>query len=161
MDILIDKPAHLKGYALHRIVEQHQAGNPALWADEGSQLRIRPRDAEATVYDEGKLLGFSLTACVALRDKDKRHQCLPVSDWRGRKEWFEKQADKHGFEIIGVHIEGQMQKVEAHANRHFSIDATQFAGLLRVTDPVAFSNVMQNGVGRVGRAFGMGMLVVS
>jgi hypothetical protein len=62
MDILIDKPARIQGYALHRMVEQYQQGRPALWADEGTQLRIRPRDAEPPRYETGKLLGFTTTA---------------------------------------------------------------------------------------------------
>jgi hypothetical protein len=30
MDILIDKPPRIRGYALHRIVEQYRQGKPAL-----------------------------------------------------------------------------------------------------------------------------------
>jgi hypothetical protein len=159
MDIVIDKPARLKGYALHRIVEQYQQGGPALWADEGEQLRIRPQDAQVQGYDAGKLLAFTVMACVALRD-GRRHRYLPVDDWRSRREWFDKEAAKHGFQILGVHIVGGMQKVETHDGRRFSLDATEFTGLLQVKDPAAFAQCLLKGVGRVGKAFGLGMLIV-
>jgi CRISPR-associated protein Cas6/Cse3/CasE subtype I-E len=159
MDIVIDKPAMLSGYALHRIVEQHQQGNPALWADEGAHLRIRPQDAVVPAYTQGHLLVFTVIACVALRD-GRKHRYLPVSDWRGRRAWFDNEASKHGFQILGVHVKGAMRKVQTHDGRCFSLDATEFTGLLSVTDSQAFARCLQKGVGRVGKAFGLGMLIV-
>lgn len=160
MDIVIDKPARLTGYALHRIVEQHQNGQPALWADEGTRLRIRPRDAAAPRYESGKLLGFTVNACVALKKKH-RHAYLPLADWRGRKTWLEAQGVKHGFQLLGVHVTPKMMPVETHDGRHFRIDSTEFVGLLRVTEPDRFSLALQNGIGRVGKAFGLNMLIVA
>lgn len=159
MDILIDKPPSVRGYALHRIVQMAQAGRPALWADEGSQVRIRPTDAAPPRYEAGKLLAFTTTACVALRSGGK-HRYLPVNDWRGRRAWFEKEAAKHGFEILGVHVAGGMRKIEAHDGRRFTVDATEFTGLLRVVDADAFANCLTHGLGRVGNAFGLNLLIV-
>ena len=113
MDILIDKPPRVRGYALHRIVEQFRQGKPALWADEGAQLRIRPCEAQPPAHPAGTLLGFTTTACVALRD-----------------------------------------------GRRFTVDATEFTGLLRVTEPEAFARCLVNGIGRVGKAFGLNLLIV-
>jgi CRISPR-associated protein Cas6/Cse3/CasE subtype I-E len=159
MDIVIDKPARLRGYALHRIVAQHLDGKPALWADEGTRLRIRPVDAQAPAYEVGKLLAFTTTACVALRS-GRRHRYLPTQDWRGRREWLDKEAATHGFEIVGVHITGAMQRVQSHDGRNFTVDATEFTGLLRVTDTAAFARCLTHGIGRVGKAFGLGMLCI-
>jgi hypothetical protein len=159
MDVLIDKPPRLRGYALHRIVEQYLGGKPGLWADEGTQLRIRPRDAVPPSYELGKLLAFTTTACVAFRD-GRSHKYLPLADWRGRRDWFHKQAVRHGFEVVGLHVSGGMQQVETHDGRKFSVDATEFTGLLRVVDPSAFGQCLVNGVGRVGKAFGLNMLIV-
>lgn len=159
MDILIDKPPRLRGYALHRIVEQHQQGLPALWADEGNQLRIRPRNATPPAYEAGKLLGFTVTACVAYKNHG-RHRYYPAADWRSRKDWLERKAAQHGFEVLGVHVEPGMARVEAHDGRKFSLDSTQFTGLLRVTDPVRFAKVLTQGVGTTGSAFGLNLLIV-
>ncbi len=159
MDIVIDKPSRIRGYALHRIVEQLQQGKPALWADEVSQVRIRPHDAVPPQYEVGKLLAFTTTACVAFSSGHK-HKYLPLADWRGRKMWLDKQAQKHGFELLGVHVSGGMQEVETHDRRKFTIDATEFTGLLRVLDPAAFANCLVKGIGKVGKAFGLNLLIV-
>ena len=159
MDILIDKPTRVRGYAVHRIVEALQAGKPALWADEGSQVRVRPSDATPPTFEVGKLLGFTTTACVVVGNK-RRHQYLPLSDWRSRRAWLEREGIKHGFDIVGVHVTGGMQQVETHDGRKFSVDATEFTGLLKVTEPAAFGRCLVHGVGRVGKAFGLNLLIV-
>jgi len=158
MDVLINKPARLRGYSLHRVVEQHQQGKPALWADEGEQLRIRPRDAQAPAYAPGTLLGFMTKACVAYGNK---HRYLPLSDWRGRRAWLEQQGAKHGFTVEGVHVHAGMERIQTHDGRDFTIDATEFTGLLRVTDSEAFARCLVNGVGKVGKAFGLNLLIVN
>lgn len=157
MDILIDKPPRIKGYALHRMVAEHQQGRPALWADEGTQLRIRPRDASPPVYEPGKLLAFTTKACVAF---GSRHRYLPVEDWRGRREWMTARATRLGFELVALHVRGGMETVEAHDGRRFTVDATEFTGLLRVTDSAAFAQCLLHGIGKVGKAFGLNLLVV-
>lgn len=159
MDVVIDKPANLQGYALHRIVEQYQNGVPALWADEGTRLRIRPTNSKPPAYEAGNLLGFTLTACVEFKSGGK-HRYLPLSDWQGRREWLEKKAAKHGFEILGVHVSPKMRNIEAHDGRTFRIDATEFVGLLRVIDSELFGNCLVSGVGKVGKAFGLNLLIV-
>ncbi len=157
MDTLISKPNQLRGYALHRLVAQHQNGQPALWRDEGEAVRIRPRDAAQPAYMTDQLLGFVTLACVSF---GRNHRYLPLADWRGRKAWLEAQGVKHGFTVVGVHVEGGMQTVSTHDGRNFTIDATQFTGLLRVTNPQQFDACLSHGVGKVGKAFGLNLLVV-
>ena len=157
MDVLIDKPAKLKGYALHRLVEQYQQGKPALWADEGTQVRIRPRDAVVPQHEAGKLLGFMTKACVAYGDE---HRYLPLGNWRGRRTWLQEQGAKHGFEVLGVHVQAGMETVETHDGRKFTVDATHFSGLLRVTNSEKFAKCLVNGIGKAGKAFGLNLLVV-
>lgn len=159
MDILIEKPPRVRGYALHRLVAQVQQGKAVLWADEGAQVRIRPRDATPPSYEAGKLLGFTVRACVSYSNKNK-HRYLPLDDWRGRRAWFEEKAALNGFEVVGVHTHGAMELVEAHDGRRFTVDATEFTGILKVTDTAAFAKCLVTGLGKVGRAFGLGMLIV-
>lgn len=159
MDILIDKPARVRGYALHRLVEQHQNGVSALWADEGQQVRIRPRNQDAPSFEVGKIIGFTVKACVAFSSGNK-HKYLPTDDWRGRRQWLEKRATKCGFEVVGVHVSGGMQPIETHDGRRFTVDATEFTGLLKVTDLTAFQNCYLNGISKVGKAFGLNMIVI-
>ncbi len=159
MDILIDKPPRIRGYALHRLVEQYQRGAPALWADEGQQVRIRPRNQEPPPLAVGKLFGFTVTACVAYSSGNK-HKYLPITDWRGRKRWLEERAAKCGFEVVGVHVSGGMQTIETHDGRRFTVDATEFTGLLKITDLLAFQHCYVNGISKVGKAFGLNMMVI-
>jgi hypothetical protein len=159
VDLLINKPASVRGYALHRLVAEYLQGRPALWADEGGQVRIRPRDATPPAYVAGTLLGFTVRACVSHSTKN-RHHYLPVGDWRGRRTWLEAKAAPNGFEVVAVHVSGDMALIEAHDGRRFTVDATDFTGLLRVTDPQAFSRCLVTGVGKVGKAFGLGLLIV-
>jgi hypothetical protein len=159
MDIVIDKPHQVRGYALHRIVSQFREGKPALWADEGGQVRIRPEEASPPDFPVGKLLAFTTTACVAYSSGHK-HRYLPLADWRGRKVWLEKQAQKHGFELVGVHVSPGMQQITTHNGRSFSLDTTEFTGLLRVTDSAAFGRCLIKGIGKVGKAFGLNLLIV-
>ena len=159
MDILIDKPASVRSYALHRLVEQYQQGKPALWADEGSRVRVRPRAAESPEFTLDKIIGFTVKACVAYSSGNK-HVYLPTADWRGRKDWLTQRAAKHGFEVVGVHVSGGMESVQTHDGRKFTVDATEFTGLLKVTDIAAFSHCYMNGLSKVGKAFGLNMIVI-
>jgi hypothetical protein len=159
LDILIDKPARVKGYALHRLVEQYKQGKPALWADEGKQVRIRLRDGPTPNFETGKILGFTVKACVAY-SSGNRHVYLPIDDWRGRKKWLETRAAKCGFELVGVHVSGAMEAVQTHDGRNFTIDATEFTGLLKILDIDAFTHCYMSGLGKVGKSFGLNMIVI-
>lgn len=160
MDVLIDKPARIRSYALHRLVEQYVQGEPALWADEGSKVRIRKRTSEVPAFEVGKIIGFTVKACVAYSSGNK-HVYLPTDDWRGRKAWLDKRAVKCGFEVSGVHVSGGMESIETHDGRKFTVDATEFTGLLRVTDAEAFQKCYLNGLSKVGKAFGLNMIVIA
>lgn len=159
MDILIEKPASVRGYALHRLVAQYLQGRAALWADEGQQVRIRLKDSTPPAYEPGKVLGFTVRACVSYSIKS-HHRYLPLEDWRGRRQWLEAKSAGCGFEVLGVHVHAAMSLIAAHDGRRFTVDATEFTGILRVTDSQAFSSCMTNGIGKVGRAFGLGLLIV-
>ena len=48
----------------------------------------------------------------------------------------------------------------ASNGRKFWIDATQFTGILKVKDSSKFALALAHGIGRVGKAFGLGMLII-
>lgn len=83
-------------------------------------------------------------------------------------DWIEKNGNEGGFAIergenerilcdvgpnhdITVHKPGKKDSVV--------LTAIDFTGILRVTDPAAFANTLQRGIGR-GRAFGCGLISV-
>lgn len=165
MDHTIPKPELINGYSLHRMVAELVAGSPALFCDNGDHILIRtdkpitnaPRGVK--VPAAGDVIAFHLKACAADR-KGGRNIYPEINDWRVRREWLEAQGKKAGFEVLAVHVDGSKQNVMASGGRKFWIDATNFTGVLKVTDAVKFSSALALGIGRVGKAFGMGMLII-
>jgi CRISPR-associated protein Cas6/Cse3/CasE subtype I-E len=164
MDFVMQKPPSLRGYALHRIAARLADGKKVLFADCGDHLLLRsgqPMQAAqrpVRTIAPGDIIGFELRACVGKKVKG-RHRYFRTSDWRSRHEWLEQRGAAHGFSIITVHCTAEMLTV-ATGNRRFTVDQTDFTGVLKVTDVDRFNNAVANGVGNKAKAFGFGMLVI-
>jgi CRISPR-associated protein Cas6/Cse3/CasE subtype I-E len=154
MDHTITKPATVEGYAVHRMVAGLVNDAPALHVDTGDKLTIRT-DAP---MPSGHILGFSLRACVSVKNKG-HHRYFPTGDWRSRHAWLQRKGLQHGFEVITVHCTAKHFVIEKQSG-HFSVDDTQFTGVLKVVDQDKFSAAMLSGIGNTARAFGFGMLVI-
>ncbi len=165
MDHTIPKPPRTAGYPVHRMVAALVNGAPALFADNGDHLVVRtaqPITATGRCLKApaaGDVIGFELKACVAAR-RGGRNIYPELGDWRARRAWLEGEGGKHGFELLAVHVTGGRETVSASGGRSFWIDASRFTGVLKVIDPMKFSAALTTGIGRVGKAFGMGMLVI-
>lgn len=122
--------------------------------DAGDTLVIRT-DAP---LPSGHIAGFTLRACVSVKNKG-RHRYFPTTDWRSRHAWLERKGIQHGFEILTVHCTARHFVVEKTSQR-FTIDDTQFTGVLKIVDPEKFALALQNGIGNTARAFGFGMLIL-
>ena len=165
MNHIIPKPELISGYSLHRMVAELVAGAPALFCDNGDHILIRT-DKPITnapqavmVPASGDVIAFRLKACVAER-KGGRNIYPEIGDWRVRREWVETQGKKEGFEVLAVHVDGDRQTITASGGRKFWIDSTSFTGVLKVSNATQFASVLARGVGRVGKAFGLGMLII-
>lgn len=165
MDHTIPKPPVTSGYPLHRMVSELTKGEPALFSDQGEHLLIRtalPITSTAKplrTLNTGDITVFELKACVATRTGGKnfypdRH------DWQARRAWLEKQGLKDGFEVMAAHVTGDRLQIQAAGGRRFWIDASHFTGVLKVTDASTFAKTLTQGIGRVGKAFGMGLLII-
>jgi hypothetical protein len=159
----IPKPKSLSGYATHRIAAAVAKG--ALHADSGNFMVVRsdkpiPGAAvrEIPRHDVGAVMCFTLRACVGAKVRGKHHY-FPVADWRSRAEWLRKKSLQHGFEIITVHVQGNMQRIEK-TRSSFWVDDTRFDGALKVVDADKFAEALRGGIGNKGRAFGYGLLIV-
>ena len=165
LDHVIPKPERINGYSLHRMVAELVAGSPALFCDNGDHILIRTDKAitnspkSVTAPAAGDVIAFQLRACVADR-KGGRNLYPEIGDWRARRAWLEAQGQKEGFEVLAVHVDGDRQTVTTGGERKFWIDATSFTGVLKVTNAVKFSSALAAGIGRVCKAFGMGMLII-
>ena len=105
---------------------------------------------------QGDVVGFELRACVGFKTKGI-HRYFPVSDWRSRHQWLARQGDRHGFEVITVHCAACMCNL-VKGDRRFTIDQTDFTGVLKITDSVRFKLAIDTGIGSTARAFGFGMI---
>lgn len=164
-DHTIPKPPSLDGYGLHRLVQGLTGGDSPLFVDMGDRVVVRttkpitdagtpPRTAAA-----GEIVGFELRACVARKVRG-RHLYYPLADWRSRHAWLRKQGARHGFEPLTIHCRAAQAGIDKGGGRAFTVDRTDFVGVLRVTDAARFARAVAHGVGATAKAFGFGMLVV-
>ena len=154
MDYIVPKPTNLDSYATHRLVAGLVEGAAALHTDDGNQVRIR---TDAVLPTEN-IFGFTLRACVSYKNKG-RHRYFPTNDWRARHAWLERKGIQHGFEIITVHASAKQFLVEKPSGK-FTIDDTQFTGVLKVIDQDKFAAALKSGIGNTARSYGFGMLVI-
>jgi hypothetical protein len=164
MDFVLQKPPTVRGYALHRMAAGLAGGDKVLFADCGDHLLLRtdtPLKVEQRPQRQissGDIVGFELRACVGTKIKG-RHRYFHTSDWRSRHQWLERQGAAHGFTIVTVHCSARMLAVEA-GTRRFTVDQTDFTGVLKVTDATKFNAAVATGIGNKARAFGFGMLII-
>lgn len=163
MDHLLTKPSAAAGYGAHRLVAGLLQGETAQYVDRGDHLIIRTdRDIPGTEtkplrpFSAGSILGFTLRASTGAKVKG-RHRYWPPADWRSRHAWLDRKGQQHGFEVISVHCAACIATVEK-AGRTFTMDQTDFTGVLKVLDAGLFTDALRKGVGSTGKAFGMGML---
>lgn len=164
MDFVLHKPPTIRGYDLHRMAAGLTGGDKVLFADCGDHLLLRTDKPLAVdqrplrAIAAGDIIGFELRACVGKKVKGK-HRYFPTADWRSRHQWLERQGELHGFSIITVHCTAEMHAVTA-GDRQFTVDQTDFTGVLKITDAERFRNAVATGVGNKAKAFGFGMLLI-
>ncbi len=164
-DYILTKPPGTVGYALHRIAAGLVDGAPSLYADKGDHLVLRTDKAldglaqrPVRPVQAGAVLAFSLRACVGAKVRG-RHRYYPTQDWRSRHRWLERQGELHGFSLITVHCSASIARIDKGA-AVFTVDDTQFDGVLKVTDAARFEAALRTGIGNKGKAFGFGLLLV-
>ena len=155
----------LSPYALHRFVYALTEGDPRpLFAAEGDTAVVRTQsDLSAHAVEvrdpapvEPGLYLFELGAAVSFKRNGVRVY-PPSRDREARERWLTRQAERHGFEVLSVRIEGRKRLVDK-PERTFAVDSTSFIGVLRVTDADRFSTALAGGVGKTGKAYGSGLL---
>lgn len=165
LDHSIPKQATLSGYDLHRLVQGLTDGETPLFKDQGDSILIRT-SKEITQSGiptrqvvDGDIVAFELRASVSKKTKGRRSY-FPTKDWRSRHAWLERQGERHGFHPLTIHCRSTQAKIEDGKGRSFTVDQTDFIGVLKVNDSAKFKNAIANGVGSTAKAFGFGMLIV-
>lgn len=164
-EFTIRKPGSVSGYPIHRAVAALTQGAPHIWRDNGETLTIRTAatlDAAGKDLPEvqlGELRLFNLRACVGSKVRG-RHIYPARGDHAARQAWLGKQGLRHGFEVVAVHCTSGIARVADQAGRNFTLDATDFTGVLKVIDAAAFHAALRAGVGSTGKAFGFSLLSI-
>ena len=96
---------------------------------------------------------------MRLEKRKGRHIYLPMDDWRSRHEWLKNKAESRGFEVLTLHSASKATRIDDGV-RSFTIDQTDFTGILKVTDETLFAQAMATGIGSTAKTFGFGMLVI-
>jgi len=165
LDHAIPKPARIAGYTLHQLVEGVTDGTRPLFVDRGDHLLVRSEKPITTGPTQtrtvavGDVIAFELRACVAKKRKGKAIY-FPLHDWRSRHDWLNRKAEMNGFTVLAVTATASMAKI-TKSEKSFTVDQTDFVGVLRVTDVTQFQAAMAKGVGSLARAFGFGMLNIN
>jgi len=164
-DYIIPRPTSLGLYAVHRFVAQLCDGTPYLFVDRGDHVVIRTTRAlcdqfrEIAIPSHGSVMAFSLRSAVSKRHRGKNTYAR-LGDWRARHDWLHQRSEKNGFTVLALHTTDGSVKVEGRTNKTFSMDRTDFTGVLKVCDSALFAHALTRGIGRVGKPYGMGLLVI-
>jgi len=165
VDYVLPKPPSAGGYSLHRIVEGLTGGARPLFVDMGDRLLVRsaaPIDGVETLsvreLSAGDMAAFQLRASVCKKTRGKRSY-FPTADWSARHDWLQQQGKRHGFDVLTVHCTADFAKIEK-TGKKFTVDRTDFTGVLKVTDTEKFSTALRDGITGCGKAFGFGMLLI-
>jgi len=165
LDHSISKPASVQGYDVHRMVSGLTKDEKTLFADLGERILIRCESpitsdgAPLRHVDRGDVIGFELRACVSKKNNGK-HVYFPEADWRRRHEWLRQKGTKHGFSPLTLHCKASRAKLDNGRGNIFTVDQTDFVGVLRVTDKELFENVLAKGIGSTAKTYGFGMLII-
>ncbi|WOJ93683.1 type I-E CRISPR-associated protein Cas6/Cse3/CasE [Congregibacter variabilis] len=166
LEYVISKPATLGGYALHRLVMGLTNGESAIFVDATDKLIVRTAaaiDADSRPIVErqaGDVLAFELRASCSKKVKGK-HRYFDLSDWRARHDWLRRKGSQLGFEVMTVHCVPDIATIDNGKGRRFSVDSTDFVGVLKVIDPDIFHKALVHGVGSTAKTFGHGFLLVT
>ncbi len=165
LDHTIPKPPTLNGYQLHQMVLGLTEGGNPQFVDMGDKAIIRTeklitdKGIEPRSCATGDIVGFELRACVAKKTKGRRSY-YPTRDRRTRHDWLRRQGDKFGFELLTMTCHPEQAVIDDKKGRRFTVDQSDFTGVLKVTDGTRFSEAIKHGIGSTSKAFGFGMLLL-
>jgi hypothetical protein len=165
-EYLLSKPSYLSRYAQHQLVSKVTNGARVLFTDFGEYLILRGDSLDLDLpikppknFKDGDIFFFELSACVGTKNKGK-HQYFSTTDWRSRHEWLREKSLCYGFEIISLTCSSEFTKIKK-ASTSFTVDQTDFSGVLKVNNSRLFMAGLKYGIGNKGKAFGFGMMNIN
>ena len=165
LDHKISKPASLSAYQLHQLVQGLTDGESPPFADHGDHVIIRtekpvtPNPTPVRAVAAGDIVAFELRCCVGKKVGGK-HRYFPLRDWRSRHYWLARQGKRHGFEPLTVNCRAGRAEINDGKDRRFTVDQSDFVGVLKVTDPVRFQHALATGIGATAKTYGFGLMQI-
>ena len=117
-------------------------------------IEAEPRPVRTVAV--GDIVGFELRACVGTKVKG-RHRYFALADWSSRHKWLARQGERNGFEVITVYCTASIANIKK-TDRQFTVDQTDFTGVLKINDEQKFLHALATGIGSTAGAFGFGMI---
>ena len=79
-----------------------------------------------------------------------------------QEEWIRTRGEKHGFRLQSLQVTGSrwLRFRKGRQGRPGTLLSVVYEGVLQVTDPLLFRQVLTEGIGR-GKAYGQGLLTVT
>ena len=79
-----------------------------------------------------------------------------------QEKWLRARAEKHGFRLESLQVTGSrwLRFRKGHHGRPVTLFSVVYEGILEVTEPALFRQVLTEGIGR-GKAYGQGLLTVT
>ena len=108
------------------------------------------------------LVGFATKSCKDAQKPAARGTVAAHCTTQYQKQWLLDRAAKHGFALTEDSFtvtRVQWHRFAKRGTRPVSLLAVTYEGVLQVTDPEAFRNLLCQGMGR-GKAYGLGLLTV-
>jgi len=171
-----DKAAGGAGQVIFRLDIDWESGGIAILVQSGkepdwaglngatgfvTEYQTKPFDPIFTV---GQVLRFRLRANPTKRVKEtgKRQGVLGEE---AQTEWIRKRGHRSGFEIVAVNVNDEGfardKSKEANGAKHnMTLLSVRFDGVLRVTDPKAFRQTIEQGIGSA-KGLGFGLLSIA
>jgi CRISPR system Cascade subunit CasE len=126
-----------------------------------SNHNVKPVTFDAAQFGSGRILQFRLRANPSKRDKETR-KTIGLFRQADQLAWLERQADRCGFKLHGVDVipSPNVFGIKGKGSPPIRITTALYQGILEVTDPNQFLNVLRQGIGR-GKSYGCGLLSVA
>lgn len=113
-------------------------------------------------YREGAVLHFEILTFPSkkIKGEGKNSRRVFLKKEEERKEWFFRQAEKYGFEIMQLYENGLQQIFGKKSEGNIRYCAVCFQGYLKILDAETFWENYQKGIG-AGKSYGLGLLLLS
>ena len=133
----------------------------------GAAPETRPYEPLLERVTTGSCWQFRLTANPTRSQKDPadplaRGTLRPCYLEVEQEKWLMEQAPKHGFAVSEDAFRvtrKQTYHFQKNGKRQVTLLAVTYEGILQVTDPEAFREMLCQGVGR-GKAYGLGLMTI-